>query len=51
MFDPSEKPRIFAEPTGVDFAQGLVDGLIARGAHMSPEDWARTEIYVNTTRM
>ena len=51
MFDPSEKPRIFAEPTGVDFAQGLVDGLITRCAHMSPEDWARTEIYVNTTRM
>lgn len=51
MFDPDTQPRIFASPPGVDFAQGLVDGLIARTAHMTPTDLARVEIYVNTTRM
>ncbi|WP_340424776.1 hypothetical protein [Yoonia sp. GPGPB17] len=51
MFEPSRKPRVFANPLGVDFAQGLVDGLIARIAHMTPTDLARVEIYVNTTRM
>ncbi|WP_296425274.1 double-strand break repair protein AddB [Yoonia sp.] len=51
MFEPTDTPRIFGAPPGVDFAQGLVDGLVARGAGMSPTDWARVEIYVNTTRM
>ena len=51
MFDPDTKPHIFASPPGVDFAQGLVDGLITRTAHMTPTDLAKVEIYVNTTRM
>ncbi|WP_394179126.1 double-strand break repair protein AddB [Yoonia maritima] len=51
MFEPSDSPRIFGSALGVDFAQSLVDGLTARGQNMTPEDWARTEIYVNTTRM
>ena len=51
MFEADGHPRIFASPPGVDFAQGLVDGLIARTAHMTPTDLARVEIYVNTTRM
>ena len=51
MFDPSPHPRIFASPPGADFAQSLVDGLIARTADMSPTDLAKVEIYVNTTRM
>ena len=51
MFDPDTAPHIFASPPGVDFAQGLVDGLIARTAHMTPTDLAKVEIYVNTTRM
>lgn len=51
MFDHDTGPRIFGAAPGVDFAQGLVDGLIARGQGMTPTDWARTEIYVNTTRM
>ncbi len=51
MFDPADKPRIFALPPGADFASSLVDGLIDRSADLRPEDWARTEIYVNTTRM
>ncbi|PUB17196.1 double-strand break repair protein AddB [Yoonia sediminilitoris] len=51
MFDPTGKPRIFGCAPGVDFAQALVNGLLTHGANMSPEDWARTEIYVNTSRM
>ena len=51
MFDPTSTPRIYASPPGVDFAQGLVGGLEERGANLSPSDWARVEIYVNTTRM
>lgn len=51
MFERSDTPRIFASPPGVDFAQGLVDGLVARAANMPPTDLARVEIYVNTTRM
>lgn len=51
MFDPTDRPRIFGCAPGVDFAQSLVNGLVARGKSMSPEEWARTEIYVNTTRM
>lgn len=51
MFDPDSNPRIFGSAPGVDFAQSLVDGLELRGANLSPSDWARVEIYVNTTRM
>ncbi len=51
MFDASTKPQIFGAPPGVDFAQGLVDGLLSRTADFAPEDLARTEIYVNTNRM
>ncbi|MCK0097208.1 double-strand break repair protein AddB [Yoonia sp. F2084L] len=51
MFERSTTPRIFASPPGVDFAQGLVDGLVGRIADMTPTDLARVEIYVNTTRM
>ncbi len=51
MFDPTSTPRIFASPPGVDFAQGLVGGLEERSTNLSPSDWARVEIYVNTTRM
>lgn len=51
MFEPTDKPRIFALPPGADFASSLVDGLAQRSTELSPTDWARTEIYVNTTRM
>lgn len=51
MFDPTDTPRIFAEPCGVDYAKGLVDGLMARAQGMTPEAFARVEIYVNTARM
>ena len=51
MFEASKTPRIFASAPGVDFAQGLVDGLMKRTAGMTPTDLARVEIYVNTKRM
>ena len=51
MFNPTDQPRIFGTAPGVDFAQSLVQGLVDRGNNLSPSDWARTEIYVNTARM
>jgi inactivated superfamily I helicase/RecB family exonuclease len=51
MFDPTDRPRIFGSSPGVDFAQGLVEGLEERFADLAPHDWAKVEIYVNTTRM
>ena len=51
MFEQRDTPHIFASPPGVDFAQGLVDGLLKRTTDMSPTELARVEIYVNTTRM
>ncbi len=51
MFDPGTSPRIFGTAPGTDFADCLVQGLVARAADYSPADWARIEIYVNTTRM
>ncbi|MDX8353226.1 double-strand break repair protein AddB [Cognatiyoonia sp. IB215182] len=51
MFESTSKPRVFATPPGVDFADALVAGLEDRAAHLSPTDWACMEIYVNTTRM
>ncbi|WP_341367765.1 double-strand break repair protein AddB [Yoonia sp. BS5-3] len=51
MFEESDHPRVFALPPGADFATGLVDGLLDRAGGLTPEMWARTEIYVNTTRM
>ncbi len=51
MFEGAAAPRIFGTPPGVDFAQSLVDGLAKRADTMTPEQWARTEVYVNTSRM
>lgn len=51
MFDPSSKPRVFGMPPGADFATALVAGLQDRGRNMSATEWARCEIYVNTSRM
>ena len=51
MFEPSTSPRIFSSGLGIDFAQNLVDGLTARCHDLASADWARIEIYVNTTRM
>jgi double-strand break repair protein AddB len=51
MFEGRKTPRVFAEPPGVDFAQGLVDGLTDHAKDFAPHDWAHMEIYVNTARM
>ncbi len=51
MFEPTESPRVFGQPLGVDFAKTFVDGLIRRAADMTPQDFARIEVYLNTSRM
>ena len=51
MFDPSDKARVFGMPPGADFGRDLVAGLVSRFADMSAVDIARSEIYVNTSRM
>ncbi len=51
MFEPTERPRIFGLPPGVDFASALVDGVLTRMGTAPPEALARVEIHVNTRRM
>lgn len=51
MFDPSDKPRVFGLPPGADFPAILVEGLLSRLAHQTPEAMARVELIVNTRRM
>lgn len=51
MFDPTEAPRVFGLPPGVDFPRALVDGLIVRHAGQPPEVLARVRLIVNTKRM
>lgn len=51
MFNPSKTPRVFGLAPGVNFPKELVKGLIERTKNSPPEDLARTQIIVNTTRM
>ncbi|UWQ91410.1 double-strand break repair protein AddB [Rhodobacteraceae bacterium M382] len=51
MFEPTDKPRVFALPCGVDFPRALVDGLMHRSQGQSPDALARVELIVNTDRM
>jgi len=51
MFEPQDTPRVFGLPSGVDFPQALVDGLLQRFQGQPPEALARVELIVNTTRM
>lgn len=51
LFTPSDGPRVFALPPGVDFGAALVAGLEARLVGQPPEAMARVEIWVNTQRM
>lgn len=51
MFPPSETPRIFGLPPGADFAQDLIAGLMEKAGDMAPQDLARVQIFVNTSRM
>ncbi|MEQ8291759.1 MAG: double-strand break repair protein AddB [Roseovarius sp.] len=51
MFEPSDRPRVFAVPLGVDFPAALVRGLSTRTAGHPPETLARARLLVNTRRM
>ncbi|EBA17033.1 hypothetical protein RSK20926_08687 [Roseobacter sp. SK209-2-6] len=51
LFEPQDKPRVFALPLGVDFPKALASGLIQRNAKHSPENLARVELILNTARM
>ncbi|SLN43837.1 PD-(D/E)XK nuclease superfamily protein [Roseovarius litorisediminis] len=51
MFDPSDQPRVFGLPPGVDFPKALVDGLRARHTGATPDALARVQLIVNTRRM
>ncbi len=50
LFPPSDGPRVFALPAGVDFSRALVEGLDARLAGQPPEAAAHVEVWVNTRR-
>ncbi|MRU15502.1 double-strand break repair protein AddB [Roseovarius sp. A21] len=51
MFDPTDAPRVFGVPLGVDFPKALVDGLLALHERHPPEALARVHLIVNTRRM
>ncbi|WP_085805463.1 double-strand break repair protein AddB [Roseovarius albus] len=51
MFDPSDTPRLFGVPLGVDFPKALVNGLLERNSTLPAEALARAQIVVNTSRM
>ena len=51
MFEPSDKPRVFGVPLGVDFPRALVRGLSQRHDGRPPEALARTQLVLNTRRM
>jgi double-strand break repair protein AddB len=51
MFDPTDAPRVYGVPLGVDFPKALVDGLLALHHGHPPEALARVHLIVNTRRM
>lgn len=51
MFKPQKSPRIFGLPSGLDFPNAVVSGLIDRAQSMTPEEFAKVEVFVNTQRM
>lgn len=51
MFDPTDRPRLFALPPGADFARELALGLKSRLADHPPDAMARVELFLNTRRM
>jgi ATP-dependent helicase/nuclease subunit B len=51
MFEPTDRPRLFALPPGADFPAELVRGLIERSHDKAPEAMARVTLYLNTGRM
>ncbi len=51
MFEPTDGPRLFGLPPGVDYPAAVVAGLIARIEGAPPEALARVTLFVNTRRM
>ncbi|MCM2561998.1 double-strand break repair protein AddB [Lutimaribacter sp. EGI FJ00015] len=51
MFEPSDTPRVFGVPPGVDFPAALVRRLRQDFADQPPEALARVRLVVNTARM
>ncbi|MEP4710924.1 double-strand break repair protein AddB [Pseudophaeobacter sp.] len=51
LFEPQDSPRVFAVPNGVDFPRALAQGLIQRSRSLPPENLARVEVILNTSRM
>ena len=51
MFEPTDGPRLFALPPGVDYPAAVVAGLVARMDGYPPEALARVTLFVNTRRM
>lgn len=51
MFEPQSTPRILTLGLGVDFPKALVAGLKERQKNLAPEDMARVQLIVNTSRM
>ena len=51
MFEDTDKPNIFGMPLGADFAGCLAREVMSAYADRPPEELARVEIFVNTSRM
>ncbi len=51
MFDPSDPPRVYGLPPGVDFPKALVQGLTEQFYGQPPQALARVQLIVNTRRM
>lgn len=51
MFEPSDGPRYFGVPVGVDFPRAVVSGLREHLKHAAPHAMGRVTLYVNTRRM
>ncbi len=51
MFEPSDTPRLFGLPLGVDFPEQLIAGLTGRLKGQPPDAIARVDLIVSTRRM
>ena len=51
MFEDQAHPHVFGVPPGADFPRAVVEGLRARFENQPPENLAKVELIVNSTRM
>lgn len=51
MFTPDENPGLFGVPCGANYPAAIANGLLTRLQGEPPELLAKTEIFVNTSRM